>query len=57
LEAVRLHENFDFHALKSLSMEARLKLTAQRPLTIGQASRISGINPSDVSVLLVAMGR
>jgi tRNA uridine 5-carboxymethylaminomethyl modification enzyme len=57
LEAVRLHDNFDFHALKSLSMEARLKLTAQRPLTIGQASRISGINPSDVSVLLVAMGR
>jgi tRNA uridine 5-carboxymethylaminomethyl modification enzyme len=57
LEDVKLRPEIDYHALQSLSMEARIKLTAQRPLTIGQASRISGVSPSDISVLLVYMGR
>ena len=49
--------DFDFKALNSLSLEARDKLTKLRPETIGQASRISGINPADISVLLVHLGR
>jgi tRNA uridine 5-carboxymethylaminomethyl modification enzyme len=57
LEEVRLHQDFDYHALQSLSAEAREKLTEIKPRTIGQASRISGVSPSDVSVLLVSVGR
>ncbi len=57
LEDVRLIENFDYHTLSALSIEARDKLSRTRPLTIGQASRISGVNPADVSVLLVHLGR
>lgn len=57
LEDVRISESFDFHKVKSLSMEAREKLSKVRPHTIGQASRISGVTPSDVSVLMVYMGR
>ncbi len=57
LEEVRLHDNFDYHQLVSLSAEAREKLTTLKPRTIGQASRISGISPADISVLLVHMGR
>ena len=57
LDYISIPESFDFHGLSSLSMEARLKLTKIKPETIGQASRISGVNPSDVSVLLVALGR
>ncbi len=57
LEAVRLHDNFDYHQLASLSAEAREKLSRLKPRTIGQASRISGISPADISVLLVHMGR
>ncbi len=57
LESVRLHDSFDYHALPSLSAEAREKLTSIRPRTIGQASRISGVSPSDVSVLLIHVGR
>ena len=53
LEAVRIHDDFDFHRLGSLSSEAREKLSRLQPRTIGQASRISGVSPSDVSVLLV----
>jgi tRNA uridine 5-carboxymethylaminomethyl modification enzyme len=52
-----LKPDFDYLSLESLSTEARQKLTRIRPATIGQASRISGISPSDISVLLVFLGR
>jgi tRNA uridine 5-carboxymethylaminomethyl modification enzyme len=57
LENVAIPENFDYTKVKSLSTEARQKLTQIKPVTISQASRISGVSPSDVSVLLVYMGR
>ncbi|WP_435315501.1 tRNA uridine-5-carboxymethylaminomethyl(34) synthesis enzyme MnmG [Cellulophaga fucicola] len=57
LENIKIPENFDYRLLKSLSYEAREKLEAIRPVTISQASRISGVSPSDISVLLVFMGR
>jgi tRNA uridine 5-carboxymethylaminomethyl modification enzyme len=57
LEGIKLHESFDYGRLQSLSMEARQKLSQLKPRTIGQASRISGVSPSDVSVLLVHLGR
>ncbi len=52
-----LKSDFDYQSLSSLSTEARQKLSRIRPATIGQASRISGISPSDISVLLVFLGR
>jgi len=57
LEDLILHDDFDYKRLTSLSMEAREKLTKVRPRTLGQASRISGITPSDVSILMVYLGR
>jgi len=57
LENVKIPANFDYSQLKSMSIEARQKLEKIRPVTISQASRISGVSPSDVSVLLVYMGR
>ena len=57
LENIRIPEDFDYMKLSSLSMEAREKLSAIRPATISQASRISGVSPSDISVLLVFLGR
>lgn len=57
LENIKIPEGFDYRKLKSLSYEAREKLEAIRPVTISQASRISGVSPSDVSVLLVFLGR
>jgi tRNA uridine 5-carboxymethylaminomethyl modification enzyme len=57
LEDVKIPENFDYHKIKSMSIEAKQKLSAIRPVTISQASRISGVSPSDVSVLLIYMGR
>jgi len=57
LENISIPSNFDYHKLKSLSFEAREKLSKIQPTSISQASRISGVKPSDVSVLLVYMGR
>ncbi|MDR0756154.1 MAG: tRNA uridine-5-carboxymethylaminomethyl(34) synthesis enzyme MnmG [Puniceicoccales bacterium] len=57
LEKVRIPATFDFDKLSSLSMEARIKLKRHRPDTIGQASRIPGVSPADISVLLVYFGR
>ncbi len=57
LEEVRILEGFDFQKLTSISKEAREKLSRIKPRTIGQASRISGVTPADVSVLLVHIGR
>jgi tRNA uridine 5-carboxymethylaminomethyl modification enzyme len=57
LEDVKIPENFDYNKIKSMSIEAKQKLSKIRPVTISQASRISGVSPSDVSVLLIYMGR
>ena len=57
LEYVKIPENFDYSQIKSMSMEAREKLKKIQPTSIAQASRISGVSPNDVSVLLVYMGR
>jgi len=57
LEKVIIRDGVNYHGLESLSAEAREKLTSLKPRTIGQASRISGVSPSDISVLLVHMGR
>lgn len=56
-EEIELHADFDYQKLQSISFEAREKLSAMKPRTIGQASRISGVSPSDVAVLLVYLGR
>jgi len=57
LENIELHENFNYKKLQSLSFEAREKLSRIKPKTIGQASRISGVSPADISVLIVYLGR
>ncbi|PSK94364.1 tRNA uridine-5-carboxymethylaminomethyl(34) synthesis enzyme MnmG [Taibaiella chishuiensis] len=57
MEDLKIPDNFNYEKLQALSTEARQKLTRIRPHTLGQASRISGVNPSDVQILLVYMGR
>jgi tRNA uridine 5-carboxymethylaminomethyl modification enzyme len=57
LESLVLHDDFDYSRLTSLGAEAREKLNKIRPKTIGQAARISGITPSDISILMVYLGR
>jgi len=57
LEKVKLNPDYDYNEIKALSMEARLKLAKIKPTSLGQASRISGVSPADVSVLLVQLGR
>ncbi len=57
LEDVKIPEDFDYEKIKSMSIEAKQKLAKIKPVTIAQASRISGVSPSDISVLLVYMGR
>jgi len=54
---VKIPEKFDYSKIKSMSMEAREKLKKIQPTSIAQASRISGVSPNDISVLLVYMGR
>ncbi|MFM7386803.1 MAG: tRNA uridine-5-carboxymethylaminomethyl(34) synthesis enzyme MnmG, partial [Bacteroidota bacterium] len=57
LEKVSIPSDLNFRQLKSLSSEAVEKLSEVQPVTIGQASRISGVSPSDISVLLIYLGR
>ena len=57
LENIRIQGHFNYNELQSLSTEARQKLTAIDPVTLAQASRIPGVSPSDINVLLVLMGR
>lgn len=57
LEDVKIPESFDYDKIKSLSFEAREKFKKIRPITVSQASRISGVSPSDISILLIYMGR
>ena len=57
LDHVALDEDMNYHQLASLSKEAKEKLTKMRPTSLGQASRISGISPADISVLMIYMGR
>lgn len=57
LEDVKLNPDFDYNSLHSLTIEARQKLTRHKPQTLGQASRISGVSPADISVLAVFLGR
>lgn len=57
LETIKIPQDFNYHEIQSISTEARQKLTEIQPQTLSQASRISGVSPSDISVLLVHMGR
>ncbi|MFD2698147.1 tRNA uridine-5-carboxymethylaminomethyl(34) synthesis enzyme MnmG [Mesonia sediminis] len=57
LENLKIPDNFDYFKLQSMSMEARQKLSEIKPTTVSQASRVSGVSPADISVLLVYMGR
>ncbi len=57
LEKIKINPDFDYSQLKTISFEAREKLSKIKPLSIGQASRISGVSPSDISVLLIYLGR
>jgi tRNA uridine 5-carboxymethylaminomethyl modification enzyme len=57
LEYVKIPDNFDYSQIKSMSFEAREKLKNIQPISVAQASRISGVSPNDISVLLVYMGR
>ena len=56
LEAKALPEDLDYKSIKGLRLEAAQKLASVKPLTVGQASRISGVNPADISVLLIYLG-
>lgn len=56
-ENMPLKEDFDYFSLQSISYEAREKLTKMKPKTVGQASRISGVSPADISVLIIYLSR
>ena len=53
LENIKLPKNFDYYAIRGLRIESQEKLTAIQPLTLAQASRISGVNPADINVLAI----
>jgi tRNA uridine 5-carboxymethylaminomethyl modification enzyme len=53
MEHVKLSQQLDYSTIKALSAEAREKLNKQQPLTLGQASRISGVSPADISILMI----
>lgn len=57
LENIKIHDAIDYSSIKSISTEGRQKLNKIKPKTIGQASRISGVSPSDINVLLIHIGR
>lgn len=57
LEYVKIPKEFNYSKVKSMSYEGREKLSAIQPVTVAQASRISGVSPNDISVLLVFLGR
>jgi len=57
LDDIRLPQDFNYHNIKALSYEGREKLTRSKPTSLGQASRISGVTPADISVLMVYIGR
>ncbi|MDT4861814.1 tRNA uridine 5-carboxymethylaminomethyl modification enzyme MnmG [compost metagenome] len=57
LDEIRLNPDFDYASLKSLSIESRQKLSSAKPINLGQASRISGVSPADISVLMLYLGR
>jgi tRNA uridine 5-carboxymethylaminomethyl modification enzyme len=57
LESLLIPESLCYNTIKSISIEAKQKLSSAKPKTIGQASRISGVSPSDISVLLIHLGR
>jgi len=57
LEELKIPENFDYESVKSLSSEGKQKFIKIRPSTLGQAGRISGVNPTDIQILMVYMGR
>jgi tRNA uridine 5-carboxymethylaminomethyl modification enzyme len=57
MENLEIPSSFDYRTVQAISTEAREKLSVFRPRTLGQASRISGINPSDIQILMVFMGR
>jgi len=57
MEEVKIPDSIDYFSFKSISTESKEKLNKIRPTTIGQASRISGVSPSDISVLLISLGR
>ena len=57
LEGIKIPDNFNYSKLGAISSESREKLSAIQPKSIGQASRISGVSPSDINILLVYMGR
>ena len=57
LESHKINPNFDYGTIKALSSEGKEKLRKIKPSTLGQASRISGVSPADISVLMVYLGK